>query len=231
MDGGAWWATVHGSQRVGHDWATSLTHSLTHSLYHSSVGKEPACNAGDSGLILVLGKFAREGIGHPLQYSWASTVAQLIKNLPAMWETWVWSLGWEDSLEREKLSTLTFWPGEFLDCIGHRVAKSQTRLRDFHFHCVTEAFCFLINKRVAYTPYSNQSLACSIFFYFIPFRRCAVVSYCGFNVHFLIAYDIIFFLLWICHPFVLLQSTYLALASLRFSTDILCLRTNNMYSF
>ena len=40
-----------------------------------------------------------EGIGHPFQYSWASLVAQLVKNLPAMQETWVRSLGWEDLLE------------------------------------------------------------------------------------------------------------------------------------
>ena len=40
-----------------------------------------------------------EGIGYLLQYSWASLVAQLVKNLPAMWETWVQSLGWEDPME------------------------------------------------------------------------------------------------------------------------------------
>ena len=45
--------------------------------------------------------------------SWASLVAQLVKNPPAMWETWVRSLGWEDSLRREKLPTPVFWPGEF----------------------------------------------------------------------------------------------------------------------
>ena len=41
-----------------------------------------------------------KGIGYPLQYSWASLVAQLVKNLPAMWETWVQSLGWKDPLEK-----------------------------------------------------------------------------------------------------------------------------------
>ena len=40
-----------------------------------------------------------KGIGYPLQYSWASLVAQLVKNVPAMWENWVQSLGWEDPLE------------------------------------------------------------------------------------------------------------------------------------
>ena len=47
------------------------------------------------------GRSAGEGIGYPLQYSWAFLVAQLLKNLPAMWETWVQSLSWEDLLEKE----------------------------------------------------------------------------------------------------------------------------------
>ena len=64
-----------------------------------SVGKESACNTGDPGLILGSGTSPGEGIGYPLQYSWASLVAQLAKNLSAMRETWVQSLGWEDPLE------------------------------------------------------------------------------------------------------------------------------------
>ena len=55
----------------------------------SSVGKESACNAGDPDSIPGLERSAGEGTDYPLQYSWASLVAQLIKNLPAMWETWV----------------------------------------------------------------------------------------------------------------------------------------------
>ena len=62
----------------------------------SSSGKESTCNAGDPGSIPVAGRSHGEGIGYPLQYSWASLAAQLVKNLPAMWETWVRSLGWED---------------------------------------------------------------------------------------------------------------------------------------
>ena len=65
----------------------------------SSVGKESACNAGDPGSIPGLGRSPREGIGYPLQYSWASPVAQVVKNLTAMRETWVQTLGWEDPLE------------------------------------------------------------------------------------------------------------------------------------
>ena len=57
------------------------------------------------------GRSAGEGIGYPLQYSWASLVAQLVKNLPAMWETWVRSLGWEDALEKGKTnrSSILAW--------------------------------------------------------------------------------------------------------------------------
>ena len=69
-------------------------------LPHSSVDKESTCNAGDPGSIPGLGKSAGEGIGYPLQCSWASLVAQLVKNLPAMQETWVPSLDWEDPLEK-----------------------------------------------------------------------------------------------------------------------------------
>ena len=68
----------------------------------SSAGKESACNAGDPGLIPGLGRSPEEGIGYPLQYSWASLVEQLVKNLPAMRKTWVQSLGWEDPLEKGK---------------------------------------------------------------------------------------------------------------------------------
>ena len=58
-----------------------------------------ACNAGDPGSVPELGRSPGKGIGYPLQYSWASLMAQLVKNPPAMWETWVRSLGWEDPLE------------------------------------------------------------------------------------------------------------------------------------
>ena len=66
----------------------------------SSVGEESACNTGDSGLIPRSGRSAGEGIGYPLQYYWTFLVTQTVKNLPAMRETWVKSLGWEDPLEK-----------------------------------------------------------------------------------------------------------------------------------
>ena len=57
------------------------------------------------------GRSPEEGIGYPLQYSWASPVAQLVKNMPAMWETWVRSLVWEDPLEKGKAthSSILAW--------------------------------------------------------------------------------------------------------------------------
>ena len=65
-----------------------------------SDGEESACNAGDPGSIPGLGRSPGKGIGYPLQYSWASFVAQLIKSLPAVQETWVRSLDWDDPLEK-----------------------------------------------------------------------------------------------------------------------------------
>ena len=82
-----------------------------------------------SGLIPGPGRSPREGISYPLQYSWISLVAQLVKNLPAMLETWVRSLGWEDSQEKG-----TGTHSSILACIVHGVTKSRTWLSDFHFH-------------------------------------------------------------------------------------------------
>ena len=77
----------------------------------SSVGKESPCNAGDPSLIPGSGRSTGEGISYPLQYSWAFLVAQLVKNLPAVRETWVQSLGWEDPLEKGKAthSSILAW--------------------------------------------------------------------------------------------------------------------------
>ena len=65
-------------------------------------GEESSCNAGDPGSISGSGRSSGEGIGYPLQYSWASFLTQLLKNPPAIQETWVQSLGWEESLEKGK---------------------------------------------------------------------------------------------------------------------------------
>ena len=72
------------------------------------------------------GRSTGEWIGYPLQYSWAFLVAQLVKNPPAMQETWVRSLGWEDSLEKGKATHSSILAWKFPDCIVHEVAMSQT---------------------------------------------------------------------------------------------------------
>ena len=90
-------------------------------------GKESACNAGDLGSTPGSGRSTGEGIGYPFQDSWASLVAQLAKNLPAMRETWVRSLGWEDPLEKGKAphSSILAWrtpwtvPSMGLQRVGH----------------------------------------------------------------------------------------------------------------
>ena len=100
----------------------------------SSVGKESACNAGDPSSIPGSGRSPGEGTGYPLQDSWASLVAQLVKNPPAMRETWVQSLVWEDPLEKRKAthSRILAWripwtvlfmyylysPGYFIHCFN-----------------------------------------------------------------------------------------------------------------
>ena len=96
-----------------------------------SVGKESTCNAGDPGSIPGSGRSPVEGIGYPLQYSWASLVSQLIKNPPAMHEIWVQSLGWEDPLEKRKATHSVFWPGEFHTLYspwGHKELDMTKRL-------------------------------------------------------------------------------------------------------
>ena len=94
-----------------HSHKKKLFHAILNGFPDTSVGKESTCNAGDPGLIPWTGRSPGEGISYPLQNSQASLVAQLVKNLPAMWETWLRSLAWEDPLE--KISTPVFWPGEF----------------------------------------------------------------------------------------------------------------------
>ena len=95
-------------------------------------GKESACNAEDPGSIPGLGRSAGEGKGYPFQYSWASLVAQMVKNLPAVQETWVRSLGQEDPLEESKAthSSILIWRipmdrGAWRATV-HGVALSQT---------------------------------------------------------------------------------------------------------
>ena len=102
-----------------------------------SAGKETACNTGDPGFIPGSGRSPGERTGYPLQYSWASLVAQMVKNLPAMRETWVWSLGREDPLEEGMAthSSILAWripwregPGGCSPW-GHKESDTTERLR------------------------------------------------------------------------------------------------------
>ena len=92
---------------------------------HSSVGKESPCNARDPGSIPGLGRSPGEGIGYPLQYSWAFLVAQLVKNQPAMQETW-----FDPWLGKIPWRSLEGYPLQYsslensIDCIVHGVTKS-----------------------------------------------------------------------------------------------------------
>ena len=103
----------------------------------SSGSKGSACNAGDPSLISGSGRSAGEVICYPLWYSWASLVAQMIKNPPAVQETWVQSLGWEDPLEKGTAthSSILAWRIPWTEAPGrlhtvHGVAKSHTLLSD-----------------------------------------------------------------------------------------------------
>ena len=102
-----------------------------HRLVTGSVRKGSTCKEGDRGSIPGSGRSPGEGIGHPLQYSWASLVAQLVKNLPAMQETWVQSLGLGRSPGEGKGYPLQYSGWE--NSTVHGVAKSWTRLSNFHF--------------------------------------------------------------------------------------------------
>ena len=96
--------------------------------------------------------FPGEGKGYPLQYSWVSLVAQLVKNPPTMQEAWVRSLGWEDFPGEGKGFPLQYFGLEnSMDCIAHGVAKSQTRLSNFQkiktlaMNHLKRIKCFAIN--------------------------------------------------------------------------------------
>ena len=95
----------------------------------SSAGKESPCNSGDPGSIPDLGRSPGKGIGCPPQYSWASLVAQMVKNPPTMWETWVWSLGWEDPLEegRAARSSILAWRSPWTEEPGGPQAMRSQR--------------------------------------------------------------------------------------------------------
>ena len=89
----------------------------------SSAGEEYTCNPGDPSSIPGSGRSPREGVGYPLQYSWASLVAQMVKNPPAMQKIWDRSLGWENPLEKAMAthSSILAWriPHEQRSLVGY----------------------------------------------------------------------------------------------------------------
>ena len=116
-------------------WSTQWQRAFKEGFY-----TESACHSGDPGLIPGSARFPGKGIGYPLQCSWASPVAQLVKNLPAMWDTWVRSLGWEDLLEEGMAiySRILAWR-ILMDrgawwAIVHGVSKSATLVKRLSKH-------------------------------------------------------------------------------------------------
>ena len=104
-------------------------------LLNNSLGKELVCNAGYPSSIPGLGRSPGEGTGYLFQYSWVSLAVQMVNNLPTTWETWVWSLVWENPLEKGKVthsSSLAWRIPWTLTVRG--IAKSWVQLSDFHFH-------------------------------------------------------------------------------------------------
>ena len=101
-ENGPRWISSRETCRCGDPSKLRLVPELLEGFPGSSAGKESTCNAGDPGSIPVLGRRAGEGIGYPLQYSWASLVAHQVKNPPAVWETWIrshssilaWRIAW-----------------------------------------------------------------------------------------------------------------------------------------
>ena len=113
------------------------------------------CNAGDPGSIPGSGRSTGEGIGYPLQYSWASPVAQLVNNLPEMRETWVWSLGWKDPLEKGKLHTPVFMPGEFHGLVSPWGCEELDTTEQLSLH-------FIQHSDLTFIYFMNQASQCLV---------------------------------------------------------------------
>ena len=122
---------------------------------NSSVGKGSAFKAGDPGSIPGSGRSAEEGKGYPLQYSWASLVAWLVKNPPAMRETWVRSLGREDPLEKGKAthSSILAWriPWTTVHGIPTPWDHKEWDMSDFHIASLQQIF-LLKGERKGLSP-------------------------------------------------------------------------------
>ena len=134
----------------------------------SSSGKESACNAGEPSLIAGLGRSTREGTGYPLQYSWASLVAQLSKEFTYN----AGDLGsipeWGRSHGEGKGYSLQYSGLEnSMNCIVHRVSKSRTWLRDFHLHVLFHVAEHLENSPISAACVSFPPFKAWIIFYYM----------------------------------------------------------------
>ena len=135
----------------------------------SSAGNESTCNAENPGLILGREDSLKKGRGYPLQYSWASLVAQAVNNPPAMWETWVQSLGWEDPLEEDMAthSSILAWripmDREAWQTTVHGVVKSRTLLSDLSTYTSYKYLHCPPNKTHSLSKTTNSTQLCNIF--------------------------------------------------------------------
>ena len=128
----------------------------------SSAGEESACNAGDPSSIPGSGRSPGEGIGYTLQFSWASLVAQLVKNRPAMQESWVQSVGWEDPQEKGKATHSNTLAGRipWTSPWGHKesdtaewLSLGENRMQTilYNMYCVR---CLVAQLKVEYLHYN-----------------------------------------------------------------------------
>ena len=125
----------------------------------SSVGKESACSAKDPSSSPWSGRSAGEGIDYSFQYSWASLVAQLVKTLPAMQETWVWSLGWEDLLKKGKVthSSILAWRISWTVSMGSQRVGHNWVTFTFYFFSPMKFFLLIPSH---FSFFINISLQC-----------------------------------------------------------------------
>ena len=129
------------------------------SLVSSSAGKEFACNIGDPRLTPGSRRSPGEGIGYPLQYSWVYLVAQTVKNPPAMQETWVQSLGWEDPLEEGMATHSSILAWRIFDNNIH-VPRSLPQCKKQNSICIfTSSLC-------PYLPRGNCYLGFGVYSFF-----------------------------------------------------------------
>ena len=107
---------------------------------------------------------------------YASLLAQLVKNLPAMWERWIWSLGCEDPLEKGTVTHASILAWRIPWTIAHGVAKSWTWRSKLHFHFSFECHWWALST-IATNPRKGVHKLCNLFQMFIHPNKYRVPSY------------------------------------------------------